>query len=52
MIYHIHVYKVESMVQLDIDANSPEEARAKALEKVKEHTLEKSDCKYIAITFE
>ena len=52
MIYHIHVYKVKGMVQLDIDVDTPEEARLEALKKAKEYPLEKSDCEYIAITFE
>jgi len=45
--YHIHVYKVVGMVQLDIDADTPEEARLEALKEVKEHILKKPDCEYI-----
>ena len=52
MTYHIHVYKAVGMVHLDINANTPEEARLEALKRSKEHILEESDCEYIAITFE
>lgn len=50
--YHVHVYKVVGMVQLDVDADTKEKARLEALAEVKERTLEKADCEYIALTFE
>lgn len=33
MKYHVHIYKIDSLAEINIEANSPEEARQKALDK-------------------
>ena len=48
--YHVHVYKVEAMYEMDIEADSEEEARALALKADKKYT--EADCHSIALAWE
>lgn len=49
--YHIHVYRVVGLRELDIVAESEAEAMTKALQTAKKSKLfwGRSDCKYVAI---
>jgi KaiC/GvpD/RAD55 family RecA-like ATPase len=49
--YHVHVYKVDSLSQINIRARSPEEARKKALNQAKNILYGKSDTEFIAMEF-
>jgi len=56
MIYHIHIYEVINQYETNIEANNEEDAKQIALNQLKKDTpklfkLEKSDCKYIALSF-
>jgi|WetSurSiteA1Bulk_404760.scaffolds.fasta_scaffold01663_5 hypothetical protein len=51
---HVHVYKVEKMMEFDFDTIDEEKARADAIELFKkepDNNLKDSDCKFIAISF-
>lgn len=52
--YHVHIYQVSGMCEMEIDANNHEEAKQKAFDRIKKESwaLLFSDCKHIAITFE
>ena len=47
--YHIHVYRVISVAEIDIKAISDEKALNAALDTVKNQKFKTSDCNYIAI---
>ena len=49
--YHVHIYKVTSMAEIDIEVHSSLEAKIKALDKKGDLKYKKSDCKYIALDF-
>lgn len=51
--YHIHVYKVVELIEIDTHAANEKEAREKALELADMFKFKKSklDCKHIAIAF-
>lgn len=51
--YHVHVYKVVELTEIDLHAVSEEEARKEALKLAEMFKLKKSklDCKHIAIAF-
>ena len=51
-IYHVHVYDVSLKAELDIEANSPQEARSRALDPLCQLQWQCPDCRYIALTFE
>jgi len=50
---HVHVYKVEAKAEIELDAETVEQAQELALDQVKSHCVPfgESDCKYIAIPF-
>ncbi len=50
MKYHIHVYLVQNLAEVDVDASNPIEAKEKALAMRLDYTS--SDCRKIAIAFE
>jgi hypothetical protein len=50
-VIHVHVYKVIGMREIDVDTDSPIEARSRALE-TEFKVLYPPDCKYIALTLE
>lgn len=52
MRYHVHVYKIESMVEIDLIADSDEVARKRALELSAHAEFHDPDTKKIAISFE
>lgn len=49
--YHIHIYKILSKAELNIRADSPQDARRRALEKRDKLKFGKSDCRYLALDF-
>ena len=51
--YHVHVYKVVELKEIDLQAADKKEAREKALEltEVCPFKQSKLDCKHIAIAF-
>ena len=51
--YHIHVYRVVELVEINLNASSGKEARKKALEMVTISKYKKSklDCHRIALSF-
>ena len=52
MKYHIHVYKVSSMKEFDIEADSEDAARQKAIDLCKHIiSFEKPDCSFLALSF-
>lgn len=52
--FHVHVYKVESKAEVELDSANAEEAKSTALRLTKNEILPfaSSDCSYIAIAFE
>lgn len=52
MKYHVHVYRVTGLIEMDIEAESEQEARAKALEPPDGAYFEEKNpgCNFIAIT--
>jgi len=52
MRYHVHVYEVASMFEVDLEAASEEEALRKAIEAAKNSSSKQApDCKYLALSF-
>lgn len=52
MRYHIRVYKVSSMKELDIEADSEDIARQEAIDLCKNYAIfEESDCAFLALNF-
>jgi len=49
--YHVHIYKVLSKAELDVEADSSQDARGRALKKKDRLEFGKSDCKYLALDF-
>lgn len=49
--YHVHVYRVFSMVEIEVEAGSGEDARRKAISRSKIMQSGISDCENIAIDF-
>ena len=51
--YHIHVYQVSSMGEVNVEADNPIEAREKAMEMAREGlvSLRFPDCGTLAIAF-
>lgn len=47
--YHIHVYKIVSMAEVDIEATNKIEAKEKALSFKNELKYGESDCSFIAV---
>jgi len=52
--YHVHVYKVSKLIEIDVYKVSEEEARREALKLIEMFKYKKTklDCKHIAIAFE
>ena len=52
--YHIHIYKVETKYEIDIEAKNEILAKEIALEMAKNNKLKEceKDCNYIALDFE
>ena len=46
--YHIHLYQVKKMAEINVEAKDPTDAEDRALEKIKELKFKRSDCKTIA----
>jgi hypothetical protein len=55
MKYHVHMYKIEGLVECDLEADSELEARQKAIEILKygisEYELREPDTEYITMAF-
>ena len=52
MKYHIHVYEVISMFEIDIEAKTEEEALERAIESAKSSSSKQEpDCRYLALSF-
>ena len=51
--YHVHVYKVSELIEIDVHKASEEEARKEALKLVEMFKYKKTklDCRHIAIAF-
>jgi len=51
--YHVHVYKVSELVEIDVCKANEEEARREALKLVEMFKYKKTklDCRHIAIAF-
>ena len=51
--YHVHIYPVKTMYELDVKAKSPDEARGKALKILKDFNVEEvvSDNSHIVVDF-
>ena len=51
--YHVHVYRVQAMTEVDLKAETPEEAKQKAVEKIKSENalMRPADCGFIALAF-
>jgi len=49
MNYHIHILKIESEAEIDMEADSSEEARDKALEMTSEMEFGQPSCNYLAL---
>ncbi len=52
--YHLHVYKVVTKYEIDLEAESSVEAKNHALELVKDNKLKSidSDCNYIVFDYQ
>ena len=51
MKYHIHIYKVAKMMEIDIDAKDSSEAKNKAYEHMKDHKWRRADCKQLSLDY-
>ena len=51
MKYHIHIYKIVSKAETNVNADNPTGAKIKALKRRKRLKYKKSDCDYIALDF-
>jgi hypothetical protein len=49
--YHVHLYKIEGLCEMSIDANSQVDAQTKALQIADKQDFWIADCRYIAIPF-
>jgi hypothetical protein len=49
--FHVHVYLVYGLIELEVEADNSEEARSKAQNMSRGLQIRKSDCERIAITF-
>jgi len=51
--YHVHIYRVQGLIEINLEAETPEEAKQKALEKVKTSgaVMTPADCDFIAMAF-
>lgn len=49
--YHVHIYKVTSMSELDIEAQGSLEAKIKTLDKKGDLKYKKADCQYIVLDY-
>lgn len=52
MKYHVHIYKVTSMVELDVEASSKDHARNIASFRAKDMEYKEPDSKYVEVIFE
>lgn len=52
--FHVHVYKLEAMAEVEVTAGTEEDAMRNALKKVKDGQVEfiDSDNKHMAVPFE
>lgn len=52
--FHVHVYKTEAKIDIDIEAEDAVEAKTKALEIAKKPETEwqESDCRFLAMDVE
>lgn len=51
MKYHVHIYKVVSMAELEVEASSEEEANAMGSKNKDKLLYGVSDCKHLALAF-
>ena len=51
MKYHCHIYRVTAKAEVDVDAETAEEARSKALATRTTVVFDTPDCTYIALDF-
>ena len=49
--YHVHVYRVLGMVEVELEADNDVQARARAIEESKVKKLGHADCHSIAVEF-
>ena len=49
--YHVHVYIVQALAEVGVDACDSVQAKESALSQVKDLPFGKPDCHYIAIAF-
>ena len=49
--YHVHVYMIQGLSEVDVNACDPVQAKELALEQVKGLSFGKSDCNYITVAF-
>ena len=49
--YHIHVYMIQGLAEVNIDACDPVQAKEVALSQINKLSFSKSDCNYIAIAY-
>jgi len=52
MKYHVHIYKIVAMAEVEIEAENPKESKQKAFEIKDTLEYKQSDCNYIALSFD
>ena len=52
MKYHAHIYKIDGLFEVDVEAETEVEAKTKALELSESASYKPADCKKIALAWE
>ena len=49
--FHVHIYKVKALMEVDLEAHDESDAREKAMEHLSDKPFKKADCKQIAVVY-